>query len=220
MESQIIISTAISFAAVIISASQIIVAHINKTKEIKLAKEDQDKKWKMSMAEFVLNHYDEIISENVVKKGKMKDIIKLAFPQELSKILFEQFESLVLSELLGPIVINLNRSKEAFRRWNEKNIYLESKIIKDSNQLIRDLLVNKAYLIPEYLIDDANKLVTHYDAWLEEFAKVRGDKNLDNETEFVFVGPKGYPFPVESERAIIEAYYKIKEEYNIDSKSN
>ena len=100
-----------------------------------------------------------------------------------------------IAELLGPMYMQLDRTERAFRRWEAHNVFLESKVIKDGNVIIRDLLLSKSHLIPPDLLQDAGLLVEHFDRWLEEFAKVRGDKEPDLQQAFVFVGPKGYPFP-------------------------
>ena len=105
----------------------------------------------------------------------------------------------VLSGLLGPVCMQLDRTKRAFHRWQSKNLYLEAKIIKDSNTIIRDLLLNKGHLIPIDLMEDSGKLIEHYDVWLEEFEKRRGGKEPDINTVFIFAGPQGYPFPKDIE---------------------
>ncbi len=112
-----------------------------------------------------------------------------------------------LSELLGPINMLLNRTDGAFRRLTANNKFVEAKILKESNEKIRDLLLQKSHLLPSELTDDANKLVVHYDRYLEEFEKIRGGQNPDLEAPFVFVGPQGFPFPKKSA-------VKFQEKYN------
>ena len=106
----------------------------------------------------------------------------------------------VLSGLLGPVCMQLDRTNRAFNRWQTKNLYLEAKIIKDSNTIIRDLLLNNGHLIPIELLGDAGKLIEHYDVWLEEFEKKRGGTERDIDTKFIYAGPAGYPFPKEAEK--------------------
>ena len=100
-----------------------------------------------------------------------------------------------VAELLGPVQMQLDRTKRAFDRWNSKNLYLEAKVIKEGNQTIRDLLLTKGHLIPPDLLEDAGKLIEHYDVWLEKFEKQRLAEEPDLESPFTFVGPDGYPFP-------------------------
>jgi hypothetical protein len=112
----------------------------------------------------------------------------------------------LVSELLGPLTMQLHRTSEAFRRWDKKNLFLEAAVIRQSNTAARDLLLTKGFLLPADLLCHAVALVTHYDMWLEEYERVRLDEQASGSTGFVFVGPKGYPFPKESEAAILEAF--------------
>jgi hypothetical protein len=84
-----------------------------------------------------------------------------------------------VSELLGPVFLQLERTQRAFKRWSSKNLYLEAKIIKEGNTIIRDLLLSRPHLIPPPLLEDTAKLIEHYDRWLEEFEATRsvGDPN-------------------------------------------
>ena len=45
-----------------------------------------------------------------------------------------------VAELLGPMNIQFDRTKRAFDRWQEKNLYLEVKVIKIGNETIRLVL--------------------------------------------------------------------------------
>ena len=54
-------------------------------------------------------------------------------------------------------------------------------------------------------------MLEHYDAWLEEYGRQRGDPYTSGE-KFVFVGPLGYPFPKEAERAFIHACNDLRSE--------
>jgi hypothetical protein len=98
-------------------------------------------------------------------------------------------------ELLEPMIVQLDRTKAAFDRWNSQNLPLESQIIYEGNKAIKELLLEKASLVPAELKDDARKLVEHYDRWFEEYEKLRGGPAPDLDAPFVFVGPEGYPFP-------------------------
>jgi hypothetical protein len=104
-----------------------------------------------------------------------------------------------VSELLGPMYMQFDRTGRAFGRWRTKNLFLETKVIREGNLIIRDLLLTKGHLIPPELLEDAGKLVEHYDRWLEEFEKKRSSEQPDLDSTFVFVGPEGFPFPRQSE---------------------
>jgi len=111
-----------------------------------------------------------------------------------------------VSEFLGPVNMQLDRTGRAFGRWKEKNLYIEMKVIKVGNEIIRDLLLTKGHLIPPELLEDAAKLIEHYDVWLEKFEKQRLSSEPDLESPFVFVGPDGYPFPDRSEARFREKF--------------
>lgn len=123
-----------------------------------------------------------------------------------------------VSELLGPLYIQFDRTKRAFNRWESKNIFLEAKVIKEGNLIIRDLLLAKCHLIPPELLEDAGRLVEHYDRWLEEFERVRNTQNPDLDTPFVFAGPQGYPFPKDAEGKFREAFSQMWAELYGDAK--
>jgi hypothetical protein len=74
---------------------------------------------------------------------------------------------------------------------------------------IRNLLVEKGLLIPGNLQPDALKLIEHYDAWLREYDRVRPGGVRDPNVPWVFVGPQGVPFPVESEKRFMELYEEL-----------
>jgi hypothetical protein len=104
-----------------------------------------------------------------------------------------------VAELLGPMSMQLDRTRGALERWNKQNLYIEAKIMKVGNETVRDLLLTKGHLIPPDLVVDANKLIEHYDVWLELYEKHRGGKEPDLKAEFVFAAPAGFGFPKEAE---------------------
>ncbi|MFO1080360.1 MAG: hypothetical protein U1E23_07035 [Reyranellaceae bacterium] len=117
-----------------------------------------------------------------------------------------------LSQLLGPAVMQLDRTRRAFHRWSGKNLYLEAKIVREGNITIRDLFLAKGHLIPPDLMDAAGRLIEHYDRWLEEFDDKRNRESPSSEDMFVFAGPAGYPFPTDAERKIAEAFRALQKE--------
>jgi len=117
-----------------------------------------------------------------------------------------------LAEVLGPVVMQLDRTLVASSRWHEKNPYLEAKIVGEGNLLIRDTLLAKGHLIPGDLEPHAAALIAHYDRWLEEFDRVRGQANPGTDENFVFVGPQGTPFPKEAEAAFKAKFRRFRQE--------
>lgn len=111
----------------------------------------------------------------------------------------------LLSELLAPMMLHLDRTKDYFQVWSAKNTVLATKVIHDSNKAVRTLLTSKAELIPPDLVDDAIELVVHYDAWFAEYERVQRERD----TPYVFVGPKGKPFPTKSEARFRKRYEEL-----------
>jgi len=109
-------------------------------------------------------------------------------------------------ELLRPLVVELDRTKAAFDRWDQKNLSLESETIRDGNLRARALLRDKGHLVPDSLREDQRKLITHYDQWLEEYDKVRVRKESNPDSPFVFV----YSFPQQSEHNFRERMAQIE----------
>jgi len=117
-----------------------------------------------------------------------------------------------LAELLGPVNMQLRRTKLAFLRWDNLNLYLEMTIIAKGNETARDLLLTKGHLIPPELMDCASRLIEHYDVWLEKFERERKSQKPDLETKFIFTGPDGYPFPSECEARFNKKYQELWQE--------
>lgn len=133
--------------------------------------------------------------------------VKLGFEREILTIRSgREWREKVLAELLGPMIMQLDRTRRAFDRWKSKNVYLETKVIREGNLTIRDLVLTKGHLIPPDLLVDAGRLAEHYDRWLEEFEQVRGGTEPALDQPFVFVGPKGFPFPSDAERRFTERF--------------
>ena len=115
-----------------------------------------------------------------------------------------------LSKVLGPVAMHLKRTKRAFGRWQEQQLFLEIEVIEKSNRTIRDLLLANGHLIPSDLLEHASRLVEHFDVWLEEFEEKRKSESPDLHTKFIFVGPKGYGFPHDAEEAFIEKFHELR----------
>jgi hypothetical protein len=123
-----------------------------------------------------------------------------------------QWKEQAVTELLGPLVMQFDRTQRAFNRWTAKNLYIETKIIREGNETVRNLLLSKGHLIPPDLLPDAGRLVEHYDRWLEEYKRVRGGTEPQLDTPFVFAGPEGYPFPADAEQWFRERFRMLWEE--------
>lgn len=115
-----------------------------------------------------------------------------------------------LEQLLGPLFMQFDRTNRAMDRWKKQNLYLEQMVIREGNLTMRDLLLKKGHLIPPDLWGHAGGLIEHFDLWLEELERLRGDKNPEPTTEFVFVGPKGFPFPKDAETAFCDKFKQFQ----------
>lgn len=121
------------------------------------------------------------------------------------------YQEAALEQLFGPAKMQLGRTKRAFKRWNKRNDHIEANIVRESNRKIRDLLLDKGHYLPGTLMDPAQQLIEHFDAWLEKFEELRV-KNKDSGVDFVFVGPDGYPFPREAEDRIVSYAQQLQTE--------
>lgn len=155
-----------------------------------------------------------IAASLVLRRSRLiESEIKRQFDERLK--IFEStrvWKEKCLSQLLGPAVMQLERTKRAFDRWDAKNLYLEAKIVRDGNVAVRDLLLSNGHLIPPELMEHASLLVEHYDRWLEEFETKRVKESPANEDAFVFVGPQGFPFPSKSEQQFKEVFRRLQQD--------
>jgi hypothetical protein len=118
-----------------------------------------------------------------------------------------------LSELFGPMVMQLERTKRAFHRWSKRNPYLEGQVIKVGNETVPGLLLHRGDLIPADLMGDAAAFVEHYDAWLEEFDRWRTARDAGEASpDFIFSGPAGHPFPHLAEEHFRERFEALRRE--------
>lgn len=158
----------------------------------------------------------ELVASAVISGGVVSAALGLVFKGFVTRIEAEvksrrTWKEESVSELLGPLNMQFDRTERAFKRWRSQNLYLEAKVVKVGNEIIRDLLLSKGHLIPPELLDDAGKLVEHYDVWLEKFEEQRSSENPNLEAKFVFVGPDGFPFPTKSEerfRSMFKEYWR------------
>ena len=109
-----------------------------------------------------------------------------------------------VSELLGPMFMLLERTNRAFKKWNAHNSFLEAEVMEKSNRKIRDLLLEKASLIPPELLTKASDFVAHYDAWLESYDENRIKKSIEEQKPFTFVREGDPQFPKKAEKKFKE----------------
>lgn len=145
------------------------------------------------------------------REEKLKSSIKEEFNKR-DRFFNTQFDFKLRSieELLGPIVMQFQRSLIALNEYSANNMYREA-ILKECNTIIRDLLLNKGHLIPSDLQEEAGELIKHYDGWLEEFHQIR-EVEKDATKAFVFT----YDFPKEAEQKFTKRYQKYRDEVKLE----
>ena len=150
--------------------------------------------------------YENILSQ-IKKQTQETESIKKQFEQQMSVFVSERdWLQKVVSELLGPLYIQFDRTKRASDRWDKKNLYIEAQVIREGNYVIRDLLLTKGHLIPSELLQDAGLLIDHYDGWLEKFEEVKKEREAGRDIEFVFT----HDFPKKSEKAFKDKFLELK----------
>ena len=117
-----------------------------------------------------------------------------------------------LTELFGPLSLQMDRTQRAFKRYNATNTFLEAEVLGRGNGAVRDLLLAKAHFLAPELVEPAGRLIEHYDVWLEEYARVRKPdaSPADGDTKLVFAGPKGFPFPRDAEKVLRDHGERLK----------
>jgi hypothetical protein len=98
-----ILGVAISISAVIISATQILLAYISKERELdqlsiqketelSIQKMQNDRTWKLEIVKFITQNQTEIFSEDIDKRKRIRDLITLSFPPEITNVFFQRLE--------------------------------------------------------------------------------------------------------------------------------
>ena len=124
------------------------------------------------------------------------------------------FKLKALEELLAPIKLQLIRSKITLRGYDANNEYRE-KILKECNETIRSLLLEKGHLIPADLIPFAETFISHYDEWLQAY---RANREIQNKADIQHVFT--YNFPHDAEKAFVEKYEVYRKELEIEGSLN
>ncbi len=124
------------------------------------------------------------------------------------------FKLRALEELLAPIKLQLIRSKITLKGYDTNNEYRE-KILKECNETIRILLLEKDHLIPGDLMSSAEEFISHYDEWLQAYRTAREEQNK-TEVKHVFI----YNFPYKAEKAFRDKHEAYRKELEIEGALN
>lgn len=127
----ILISSAISLAAVVVSFSQVWIAHIDKRKELEVSRTqieittiqgkqqlnlkelELERRWKLEAVKFTTKNMGLIFSKNEEERIRIRNVMLATFPLEITEPLFKKLESSVPLE-----------DKEVWRKGNETIVNL------------------------------------------------------------------------------------------------
>ena len=218
-----VITGVVTLLAATFTIPQVWVAHLAKQSELEITRlqndEEMDRRWKTEMLGFLERHAKEIYSLDTSVSKPVVELFELSFPPKYVQPVLVRLsliqpadsaspDQIILDSLLNPLVVQFDRTKKAFDEYVTGSFSAELELQR-GNETARDLLVRKRDLIPEKLREDAARLVQHYDAWLQEYARLRGVRNPDLNVP-VFAGPLGFPFPRESEQRFREEASRMR----------
>jgi hypothetical protein len=146
---------------------------------------------------------DEKIKKTIEEEFKKRDVF---FNAQFN------FKLRALEELLAPIKLQMIRSKIAFKNYELHDAYRE-KILKECNEVIRGLILEKGFLIPSDLLTYAEKLISHYDDWLQAYQQALEVQHDNHADGFVFT----CNFPHDAEEAFLEKYEAYRNELKIEA---
>jgi len=157
-----------------------------------------------------MDRFADLVIAAVISGGVVSTVVSFLFTRRSAELksaienqFKEQFEiarshraykERALEELFGPLFMSFDRTRRAFDRWKPGSLFLEAEVVRTANLQVRDLLLAKGHLIPPDLLDDAGRLIEHYDRWLEAYDQQRVGPGASDKG-YVFVGPAGFPFP-------------------------
>ncbi|MBL7739455.1 MAG: hypothetical protein JNK14_09555 [Chitinophagaceae bacterium] len=113
-------------------------------------------------------------------------------------------------ELTGQLYMNLKRSETAYKEYlGNGKTFRYARILRVYNEKIRQLVMEKGYLLPHHLQQDGLDLVSHYDVWMQKWDELKEQINPSPDDEFVF--PNSVTFPKEAARHLEQEYERIKQ---------
>lgn len=86
-----IISLSISIIAVIVSASQVWIARIEKSKELEILSIENRRRWELDIAEYVASYHELIFSKDESTRKRFNDLLNETFPPRLVFCIFNSF---------------------------------------------------------------------------------------------------------------------------------
>ena len=114
-------------------------------------------------------------------------------------------------KLTGQIYMNLKRSAAAYKEYlHGGKTFMFAMILRQYNEKIRELILEKGWLLPAGLQEDGLALVSHYDIWMQKWDELKKSLNPSPDDQFVF--PNNATFPKDAARNIEEAYQLLKQQ--------
>lgn len=112
-------------------------------------------------------------------------------------------------DFLGPLMTLLKRGEVAYKNYmTDGKILLHAKILKDNNERIRTLVLEKSHLLPVEYHKYAIDLVAHIDVWYVLWMDL-SDRNAYALTD-AFVFKNKVRFPAEAVNALCDLYLEIR----------
>jgi hypothetical protein len=113
-------------------------------------------------------------------------------------------------ELTGQLYMNLKRSETAYKEYLQGGkTFMFAKILRLYNEKIRELLLEKGYLLQEGLQKDALALIAHYDIWMQKWDALKTSLDPSPNDEFIF--PNNATFPKEAATNLEQEYKRLKQ---------
>ncbi len=111
-------------------------------------------------------------------------------------------------ELLGPLSTLLKRGDAAYKNYMASGkIFLYAKIIKNNNERIRELILDKAHFLPIAQQSNAIELVAHIDTWHALWENLDASQSHALQDKFSFENTVN--FPKESVDSLMNYYHSI-----------
>ena len=87
----------------------------------------------------------DLVITAVISGGVVSAVVGVMFKSFVTRVEAEvksrrTWKEESVADLLGPLIMQFDRTKRAFTRWGKKNLYLEAKVVKVGNETIRDIL--------------------------------------------------------------------------------
>lgn len=143
-------------------------------------------------------------------------ILKFLLDRKVDKHHFTRdWKERSLSIVVGPVVMHLNRTDHVAERYRttthklKKTSYFDAKLMRDSNESLRSILLSNGHLLPRDLREHAHKLVAHYDEWLRNYDMEVAKHDAESSFNVGFAKER---FPKDAAKAFQAWYDRLQEE--------